>query len=393
MSAGGDPGASPDDAIGVGQIAHAAKDIIEGAFPRIWVRGEVMGLKQYASGHWYFTLKDAEGALSAVVWNAKAKRRTIPAVPDEGTEVAALGRLTVYPAKGSLQFSVEAMEAAGEGLWRKQFEEARRRLEADGLLDPSRKRPIPRLPRTVAVITSAQGAAVRDVIAVVGRRAPAVQLVLVDAQVQGDAAPASLVAALDRVARWGGADTVIIGRGGGSKDDLWAFNDEAVARAVAACPVPIISAVGHETDISLTDLVADLRAPTPSAAAEAAVPVWAELQAEVQAQARRLRQSLVQKAARARQKYDAVQRQLQLASTRLVERRRARLEGIAGRLEALSPLATLARGYGVARATDGTPLTRAIAFKKGLSFELVLQDGRVRATASEVIASPAPDAP
>jgi exodeoxyribonuclease VII large subunit len=383
-----DPGAGPDEAIGVGQLAQAAKDVVEGAFPRLWVRGEVMGLKQYPSGHWYFSLKDAEGALSCVVWNAKAKRRTIPAAPDEGMEVVALGRLTVYPAKGQLQFAVDAMEAAGEGLWRKQFEEARRRLEADGLLDPARKRPLPRLPRTIAVVTSAQGAAVRDIIAVAGRRAPQVQLVVVNCLVQGDDAPASLVAALERVARWGGADVVIVGRGGGSKDDLWAFNDEAVARAVAACPVPIISAVGHETDVSLTDLVADLRAPTPSAAAEAAVPVWAELEADLVAHARLLRRALAQKAARARQRFEATRRQMQLAAQRVVERRRARLDGAAGRLEALSPLATLGRGYAVAQGDDGEALTSAKAFRDGLDFRLVLRDGRVRATARDVDVTP-----
>ena len=388
-----DVGASPDEAIGVGQVAQAAKDVVEGAFPRLWVRGEVMGLKQYPSGHWYFSLKDAEGALSCVVWNAKGKRRTIPAAPDEGMEVVALGRLTVYAAKGQLQFSVDAMEAAGEGLWRKQFEEARRRLEADGLLDPARRRPLPRLPRTVAVVTSAQGAAVRDIIAVAGRRAPQVQLVVVNCLVQGDDAPASIVAALERVARWGGADVVIVGRGGGSKDDLWAFNDEAVARAVAACPVPIISAVGHETDISLTDLVADLRAPTPSAAAEAAVPVWAELEADVVAHARLLRRALAQKAARARQRFDATSRQVQLAAQRVVERRRGRLETLAGRLEALSPLATLGRGYAVARGEHGEALTSAAAFREGLDFQLVLRDGRVRATARDVVVTPPQDTP
>jgi exodeoxyribonuclease VII large subunit len=374
-------------------MAQAAKSVVEGAFPRLWVRGEVMGFKQYPSGHWYFTLKDAEGALSCVVWHAKSKRRTIPAAPDEGMDVVALGRLTVYPAKGQLQFSIEALEAAGEGLWRKQFEEARRRLEADGLLDPARKRPLPMLPRTVAVVTSAQGAAVRDIVAVASRRAPAVQLVVVNCLVQGDDAPASIVAALDRVARWGKADVVILGRGGGSKDDLWAFNDEAVARAVAACPVPIVSAVGHETDIALTDLVADWRAPTPSAAAEAVVPVWAELESAVVRQAGLLKRALAQRAARARQHYDGTAKQVFQAAQRVVERRRARLDSLAGRLDALSPLGTLARGYAVARAEDGTPLTHTAAFQDGLSFQLVLRDGRVRATARDVLPDPSAGSP
>jgi exodeoxyribonuclease VII large subunit len=384
-------GESAETAIAVSTLALAAKDILEGAIPRLWVRGEVSGFKQYPSGHWYFTLRDANGALSCAVWNAKSKARTIPTAPDEGMTVVALGRLTVYPAKGQLQFSIDAMEAAGEGLWRKQFEEARARLEADGLLDPARKRPLPRVPRRIAVVTSAQGAALQDIIVTAKRRAPAVELVVVPCLVQGDEAPASIIAALERVRRWNGCDVVIVGRGGGSREDLWAFNDEGVARAVAASPVPIISAVGHEVDISLTDLVADWRAATPTAAAEAAVPVWTELQEDVRRAAIGLRDALQRRAARSRQRFDASAKQLALLAQRTVERRRARLAQGSARLHALSPLATLGRGFSVARSEDGTALTSAAQFAAGTAFSLLLKDGRVQARAESVDRS-APEA-
>ncbi len=382
-------GESPDAAMPVSVLATYARDLIEGSVPRLWVRGEVTNFKAYPSGHWYFTLRDANGALSCVVWKAKAKARTIPAAPDEGMQVVALGQLTVYPARGQLQFSIDAMEAAGEGLWRKQFEEARARLEADGLLAPERKRALPRVPRRIAVVTSAKGAALQDIIVTARRRAPQVELVVVNCLVQGDGAPESILEALGRVARWNQCDLVIVGRGGGSREDLWAFNDERVARAVAAMPMPTISAVGHEVDVSLTDLVADWRAPTPTAAAEVAVPVWDELQAEVARHGEDLRLALAQKARRARQRFDATRRQLGLLAQRTVERRRARIEQLAGRLHALSPLATLGRGYAVARDLDGHALAGIAQFAAGTPFDLVLRDGQVRATTDRITPAPA----
>jgi exodeoxyribonuclease VII large subunit len=263
------PGASPGSAIAVSTLTQIAKDVVEGAFIPLWVRGEVSDFKRHRNGHWYFCLRDLASQLRCVVWSRD--QRGILAAPDDGMQVMALGQIGVYAARGEMQFTVRRMEADGDGLWRKALELTRQRLDADGLLAPERKRSLPRSPRRIAFVTSASGAALRDVMAVLRRRAPGVELVVVHASVQGESAPLELCAALDQVARWNGAELVIIGRGGGSREDLWAFNDERVARALAACPVPTISAVGHEVDVTLCDLVADLRAPTPSAAAEAAV--------------------------------------------------------------------------------------------------------------------------
>ena len=375
------PGASPEVPIAVHDLTSAAKDLVEGAFPPLWVRGEVTGFKAHSNGHWYFSLRDAEAQVRCVVWSSQARR--IPAPPDDGMQVVALGQMTVWPVRGDLQFSVRAMEADGEGLWRKALEATRLRLEADGLLDPARKRALPASPRTVAVITSPDGAALHDIITVTRRRSPAVHVVVVPAIVQGELAPDSLVAALDRVARWRGCDVVIIGRGGGSREDLWAFNDERVARAVAACPLPIISAVGHETDISLCDLVADVRAATPSAAAETAVPSVAEQRTRLAQLARHLASSASRRQQRAHVRVETVQRRLLQAAQRVTERRAARLQAVSGRLEALSPLATLARGYAVARTPGGATLSGVAQFPAGLGFQLWLRDGVVNAVAGE----------
>lgn len=380
------PGASPDAPLAVHDLTSAAKDLVEGAFPPLWVRGEVSGFKAHSNGHWYFALRDAQAQVRCVVWSSAARR--LPAAPDDGMQVVALGQMTVWPVRGDLQFSVRALEADGEGLWRKALEETRRRLEADGLLDPARKRALPAAPRTVAIITSADGAALHDVLTVARRRSPSVDLVVVPAKVQGDGAPESLVAAIERVGRWGGADVVIIGRGGGSREDLWAFNDEGVARALAACPMPTISAVGHETDISICDLVADLRAATPSAAAEAAVPDVGALRRRVARLGVELATSAQRRQQRVRVRLETVERRLVAAAERLTERRQARLVACAGRLDALSPLGTLARGYAVARTPEGATLSEAGAFRVGLEFELWLRDGIVEAVAGGQRARP-----
>jgi len=289
--------------------------------------------------------------------------------------VVALGQVTVYAARGDLQFTVKTMDAVGDGLWRKAFEQARARLERDGLLDPARKRALPFLPRRIAVITSRDGAALHDIISVTRRRNPLVELVLIPATVQGEGAPASLCAALDRLAAWGGADVAIIGRGGGSREDLWAFNDEEVARRVAACAIPIISAVGHEVDVSLCDLVADWRAPTPSAAAERAVPVLADLRREVVTLARQLHAGAHDCVREGRRRLEQGSRRLAQDARRLVERRRLGLEGLAGQLHALSPLATMSRGFVAATTPAGRLLATAGAVATGDEVHLRFRDG------------------
>jgi exodeoxyribonuclease VII large subunit len=378
----GFPGASARSAIAVSTLTETVKDVVEGAFIPLWVRGEISDFKSHRNGHWYFCLRDLSSQIRCVVWSRD--QRGVPAAPDDGMQVAVLGQLGVYAARGEMQFTVRRMEAEGDGLWRKALELTRSRLEADGLLAAARKRSLPRHPRCIAVVTSASGAALADIVAVTRRRSPGVRLVVVHAAVQGESAPAELCAALERAARWGGADLVIIGRGGGSREDLWAFNDERVARAVAACPVPTISAVGHEVDVTLCDLVADFRAPTPSAAAEAAVPSQDEIVMELRGKRQRLVAAIDECLDEPRRRATSGASHLPRAIEKAIEHRRAALAGLAGRLHALSPLATLERGYAVATASDGRTLGTVADFSPTQPFALRLRDGMVDAVATGV---------
>lgn len=376
------PGASPRSAIAVSTLTQTAKDVVEGAFIPLWVRGEITDFKSHRNGHWYFGLRDLTSQLRCVVWSRD--QSGIPAPPDDGMQVTALGQLGVYAARGEMQFTIKRMEAEGDGLWRKALEATRATLEADGLLAPGRKRALPRHPRRIAIVTSGSGAALRDVIAVLRRRAPGVELIVAHAAVQGESAPRELCAALDRIARWGGAELVIIARGGGSREDLWAFNNEGVARAVAGCPVPTISAVGHEVDISLCDLVADLRAATPSAAAEAAVTSREEIRLAIQSFRRRLIQAVDDRLYEPKARAASAAHSLAAATTDHLRSRGERLGALSGRLHALSPLATLERGYAVARDTEGRTLASASDFAPNMAFTLRLRDGEVGAAAREV---------
>jgi exodeoxyribonuclease VII large subunit len=250
----------------VSELVRLLASELEGAFPDVWVEGEIANWKRAPSGHCYLTLKDERGALKTVMWRASAQRLGFE--PDNGMVVLARGKLSVYEASGDLQLYATVLEPAGLGALQMAFEQAKRRLAAEGLTDPDRRRPIPPFPRRVGVVTSIEGAALRDVLSVLRRRRAGFGLVVSPALVQGTAAPASLSAALKKLQRVAGVEVILLTRGGGSMQDLWAFNDEALARLVAECSVPVISAVGHEVDTVLTDLTADLRAPTPSVAAE-----------------------------------------------------------------------------------------------------------------------------
>jgi exodeoxyribonuclease VII large subunit len=380
-------------AMSVSTVAQLAREIVEGAFLPLWIRGEVADFKAHRTGHWYFCLRDESSQLRCVVWRTEQYR--IPAPPDDGMQVLAFGQLTVYPARGDMRFVVAKMEAEGDGLWRKALELAMARLRADGLLAPERKRRLAPYPRGIAIVTSPDGAALRDIIAVARRRCPSVELVVVPAKVQGDGAVDELIAAIERVSRWRKCDTVIVGRGGGARDDLWAFNDERVARALAACPIPTISAVGHEVDVTLCDLVADVRAATPSAAAEAAVPSRDAMRDTLMATTVSLREGLRRALRAGRTRLTAATRDLDRTAQRIVERRRALLQTVAGRLDALSPLSTLTRGYAVARDADGRTLSRIEDFRIGDPFELLVRDGRIdaRAEGAAPSAPPAPPAP
>jgi exodeoxyribonuclease VII large subunit len=303
--------------------------------------------------------------------------------------IAAFGRTTIYGKRGSYQFVVRDIRADGEGLWRLAFERLKRKLAAEGLLATDRKRRLPRVPARIGVVTSRSGAALRDVVAVVQRRAPWARVLIADCRVQGDGSAASIAGALDRLVRHGGCDVIILTRGGGSVEDLWAFNEEIVARAIAACPVPTISAVGHEIDVTIADLVADFRAPTPSAAAEAVVPETAVLMTALRTRAGILVETLRRRTRRGRE------RTLR-ATSRLVERqdraerlRRARVERAAGRLDALSPLGTLARGYAVPLDAAGRVLRRRDMFEPGEAFRLRVTDGNIHCRTET--RAPAPD--
>jgi exodeoxyribonuclease VII large subunit len=367
--------AAEPEAYSVARVNALARELLEGALPPLWVAGEVTGWKRHTSGHCYFTLRDATAQLRCVMWRGEAQR--LPADPDEGLEVRALGTLTIYERRGEYQLVVRALEASGAGgLWRVAFERLRARLQADGLLDPARKRPLPPFPDTIAVVTSETGAVLQDILHVLRRRAPWVRVRLCPARVQGDGAAGSIAAAIELAGR-SGAELVIVARGGGSLEDLWAFNEEPVARAIAACPLPVVSAIGHETDVTIADLVADLRAPTPSAAAERAVPDAAELARRLAACADRAAAGIRRGIDRRRDELERRAAELEDGIAERLRRRRERLLRSAARLEALSPLAALRRGYAVPMDRGGRILRRVAAFQPGAAFRLRVVDGTV----------------
>jgi exodeoxyribonuclease VII large subunit len=375
-------GFAPDKPASVSDVALETRALVESGLHPLWVRGEISDFKQHRNGHWYFSLRDASAQIKCVVWSRD--QRGLPAPPNDGMQVVLYGQMTVYTQRGDLQLKVTRMQADGDGLWRKAMEHTLAKLRGEGLLEDSRKRPIPRFPKCVAIVTSPDGAAIGDIVAVLRKRHSGVQLIICPAKVQGDGAPREIVMALRRVARWGKADLVILGRGGGAKEDLWAFNDERVARAVVACPVPVISAVGHETDITVCDAVADLRAPTPSAAAMAACVAREEIAKAFGAARRDLAFAIATLVRDARTDLDRTRKRLGQSTERVVVRNRATIGTAAARLNALSPLATLARGYAVARDADGGALTSVRHFKPGFDFELLLHDGKVNAETKSV---------
>lgn len=322
------------DILSPSQLNTLARDLLESAFPLVWVEAELGNVTRPASGHLYFTLKDARAQVKCAMF--KPKSQWLKFVPREGLRVLARGRLTLYEARGDYQLVLDHLEEAGEGALRRAFEALKAKLAAEGLFDGERKRPLPTHPRRLGVITSPTGAAVRDVLSVLARRFPLLDVEILPVQVQGETAAAQITRMLDRAAASGRYDVLLLTRGGGSLEDLWAFNDEQLARAIAASPVPVVSAVGHETDFSLADFAADLRAPTPSVAAELLVPNRGDLSTRLQGlhrrlaslQAHALRQSM-QRADRAMLRLHALrpQARLQLLGRRQQEARR-RLEAL-----------------------------------------------------------------
>ncbi len=301
----------------VTELSAALRELLEQKFPDVWVAGEISNLRGAASGHLYFTLKDSRAQLRAVCFRNQA--RYLKFKPQEGISVIARGRLSVYEGRGEYQLLVEYLEPAGLGALQLAFEQLKQRLAAEGLFDASRKRPLPLLPRAVGVVTSLEGAALRDILRVLRRRFPNMDVWIYGARVQGNGAAEEIAEGLRYFTRHRLVDVVIVGRGGGSIEDLWPFNDERVARAIAACAVPVISAVGHETDFTIADFIADLRAPTPSAAAEMVVRPKQDLLAELASYSRHMAQLLRLRLSQARARLTelSLSRTLQTVLSRL----------------------------------------------------------------------------
>jgi exodeoxyribonuclease VII large subunit len=382
----------------VTQVNRAVRRLLEDTIESLWISGEVANWTRTRSGHCYFTLKDEQSQLRSVMFKTEAE--TLPADPEEGTTVRAFGGLTLYEARGEYQLVVRRLEAQdAEGLWRQAFERLRLELEAEGLLAPERKRALPRFPKAVGVVTSLAGAALADILTVVRRRAPWTRVVVRGARVQGAGSGDEVAEAITALGGSGLVDVLIVGRGGGSLEDLWAFNEEVVARAIVACPVPVISAVGHEVDVTISDLVADVRAPTPSAGAEAAVEDGEGLSDALGVTRTRMSGALRAITFRRREVLGVRLGQLRRSGVGLVQPRReavsrtgdrmesavrgiatlkkARLTEVAGKMDVLSPLATLGRGYALPQDASGRILRTVEAFEKGDRFSLRVSDGSV----------------
>jgi exodeoxyribonuclease VII large subunit len=370
--------APTDDVWSVSQLTTAAKRLVEGQFMPMWVRGEMVGCKVWPSGHWYFNLRDAGSQVRCCMWKREASRAGKP--PVDGTEVFVLGKPAIYEVKGEFQFNVSrVIPTSAIGQAQQELERVKALLHRDGLFDDARKRRLPELAATLAVVTSTAGAALRDIVTVTQRRWPCARVLVINARVQGDGAVEALVQALRLVNRLAEVDVCILGRGGGGREDLVAFNAEAVCRALAEVRVPTISAVGHETDISLTDLVADVRAATPSAAAELAWSDHREVGRQLDDLAARLAGGLAGRTRLGTEQIERAADRLRGAIDAVLERRRHRLGRLAAQLEALSPLRVLQRGYAMPTGPDGHVLKRRAEFAPGAPFTLRVSDGSVDA--------------
>lgn len=372
----------------------------------VWVRGEVSNFSRAGSGHLYFSLKDEGACIGCVMWRSAATRLAFQ--PQSGMQLIAHGQIDVYQQRGQYQLVIDSLVPDGAGALHLALEQSRARLLAEGLLDSDRKRPLPSFPRRIAVITSLTGAAVRDICVILRSRPYPPDIVLIPALVQGEGAERSICAGLELANNHSGADLIIVGRGGGSVEDLWCFNSERVAREIAASPLPVISAVGHETDFTLADMVADLRAPTPTAAAEMAVASRDELITQFTFLEQRARHALASRVERARLRLDGLQLRAPLAHpVWMIERRQQRLDDLQGRLhrarnlslqrwqhrlaltvgklQGVNPLATLARGYSVVtQLPENTALNSVAQVRPGGRLRVHLTDGTVDAEVVEV---------
>lgn len=392
------------EVLSVTQVSRYLKDLLETdeILQSIWVRGEISGCKTYASGHCYFTLKDAEAQLPCVFFKHARQRSTAPDLRD-GMAIVAAGRISLYERDGKLQLYVEYVQLLGEGALFVRFEQLKARLAAEGLFEQERKRPLPLAPTVIGIVTSPQAAALRDMVRVLRTRYPVARVLLSPTLVQGSEAPATIAHALDVLNEHGEADVIIVARGGGSIEELWAFNEEIVARAIARSRIPVISGVGHETDTTIADFVADLRASTPTAAATAAVPNIADWLAEVQQYEQALailmgdtlerhrgelsqvargleRETPRHRLERLQQQLDDTLDVLQTTMQHTLLLQGERLKGTALRLHSLSPLLTIGRGFAVIRhAGDARVVSSVQSVQPGDTLDIQLADGHISA--------------
>jgi len=388
------------------ELTRQIKFLLESHFPNVWVKGEISNFKLHSSGHMYFSLKDENAQLPCVMW--RGRNNLLFFMPKDGMKVVAQGNVTVYEKRGYYQFEVLELQPAGIGELQLAFEQLKQRLKAEGLFEAEHKKPIPAYPERIGIVTSATGAAIRDLVTVVGRRFPSVQLILNPVRVQGDGAAEDIARAIDEFNEYGQVDVLIVGRGGGSLEDLWPFNEEVVARAIFRSKIPIISAVGHEVDFSISDFVADLRAPTPSAAAELVVRNRDELLSTLQAMVQKMYRLLKEKIRYYRdkvnylessyalrrpadvikeynQRLDELTRTMETALTHQIERERARITALTKHLENLNPLSIMKRGYSICyREEDGHIIIDAVQLQEEDKIRVQFAKGQIRGTVDEV---------
>jgi len=388
------------DIYSVARLNSEARMLLESGLPALWVEGEISNFACPASGHWYFTLKDRDAQIRCAMF--RARNSQVGFRPRDGQQMLVRGRVSLYEPRGDYQLIAEAMEDAGEGALRREFEKLKARLQAEGLFDPALKRPLPSMPRRIAVVTSHTGAAVRDVLHILARRFPPAEVLVFATPVQGAAATPAIVAALNAASARGDCDVIILARGGGSIEDLWCFNDERVARAIRRAAVPVVTGIGHEIDFTIADFAADVRAPTPSGAAELVVPDRGTLLATVRSFSARLQQAVQRQLRNAVQRHEQLLARLQRAhpgsrlqqqvqrlddlDTRLrrawdaqASRMMQRLQLAQRHLDAISPLATLQRGYAIVTGPGGEALVDESQVKAGDQIEARLARGRIRA--------------
>jgi exodeoxyribonuclease VII large subunit len=388
----------------VSRLNGEARMLLEAGLPALWVEGEISNFAAPSSGHWYFTLKDRDAQIRCAMF--RARNAQVGFRPRDGQQLLLRGRVSLYEPRGDYQLLAEAMEDAGEGALRREFEKLKAKLAAEGLFDVALKRPLPKMPRRIAIVTSPTGAAIRDVLHILARRFPPAQVLIFPTAVQGAAAVENIVAAIDAVCRDGGCDVLIVARGGGSIEDLWCFNDERVARAIRRTAIPVITGIGHEIDFTIADFAADVRAPTPSGAAELVVPDRHALLAGLRSFTSRLQQAVQRQLRHAMERHSQLSARLQRAhpGNRLQQQeqrldelemrlRRAwesrhsriaqRLQLAQRALDAISPLATLQRGFAIVTAADGRVVQDASQVAAGDVIEARLAQGRLRARVIE----------